>query len=475
MDARVGIVAALLVGCVPLAADPPLLIPQPQSLEFEGEGWDLSRAGVVLEGASSGLLVSPAVAGRMLRERRRGNIVLSIATDLSGEAYRLSVDAGVQIEAGTDEGLYRGLTTLEQLLDGGDVVPVVVIEDGPRFSWRGSMVDIARHHFGLAELKRHVDAMALHKLNRLHVHLTDDQGWRIEILAYPSLTAIGGATEVGGGEGGFLTQAEWTELVAYAAERFVTVIPEIDMPGHVGAALASVPSLNADGVAIEPYTGTEVGWSSLCLSCPATGPFVEAVLGEVAALTPGPWLHIGGDEADATEAGEYRDFLQTVQGIVAEEGKTLIGWEEVAGADLAAPFVAQHWRRPEVAMEAAEQGAQLISSPADRAYLDMMVDITNPVGTLWAGLTNLEDAYTWDPQLGFPAGSVLGIEAPIWGETTAEWADVEFLVWPRLAGHAELGWSAAGDWDDYVPRLRHHARRLDALGIGFYRSPEIEW
>ncbi len=172
------------------------------------------------------------------------------------------------------------------------------------------MLDVARHFFGVADVKRFVDLMALYKLNRLHLHLTDDQGWRLAIRSWPKLAKHGGSTEVGGGPGGFYTQRQYAELVAYAAARYVTVVPEIDMPGHTNAALASYAKLSCDGIAPALYTGIEVGFSSLCIRKELTYRFVDDVIGEVAALTPGPYLHIGGDEAQATAPDDYVYFLE---------------------------------------------------------------------------------------------------------------------------------------------------------------------
>ncbi len=276
------------------------------------------------------------------------------------------------------------------------------IHDRPRFAWRGAMLDVARHFFGVGEVKRLVDLMALYKLNRLHLHLTDDQGWRIAIRSWPRLTSHGSLTEVGGGPGGRFTQREYASIVAYARARFVEVVPEIDMPGHVNAALSSYASLNCNGVAPEPYSGIEVGFSSLCIRKELTYEFVDDVVRELAALTPGPYVHIGGDEADATDPGDYRTFVERVQAIVRSHGKRMIGWEEIAKAKLRKTSVAQHWHDPALARRAVEQGAKLIMSPATKAYLDMKYTSASPLGTTWAGTTTVRDAYAWDPAAQVP-------------------------------------------------------------------------
>ncbi len=406
------------------------------------------------------------------------------------EAYRLTVSAeGVLITAPAAAGLFYGTQTLLQLLpasiesatavDGVEWrVPMVTIEDHPRFEWRGAMLDVARHFFGVDDVKRFIDQLARYKLNRFHIHLTDDQGWRIHIDAWPDLTAIGGATAVGGGPGGFYTKADYAEIVAYAAARHIQVVPEIDMPGHINAALASYGELNPDGEPTEPYTGIDVGFSSLWLDGEITQQFVTDVLGEVAAMTPGAHLHIGGDEAAATEHDDYVAFIQQVQGIVGAQGKTLVGWEEIGNAALDAPFVAQYWRSSDDALAAAARGGQVIVSPSAHAYLDMMYDAESPIGLFWAGYTDVEDAYRWDPVIeGLTEDQILGVEACLWTETVETRDHIDYLAFPRLLGHAEIGWSAAGagSWDEYRTRLAAHGARLDARGIAFYRSPLVDW
>ncbi|MCP4867223.1 MAG: SDR family NAD(P)-dependent oxidoreductase [Proteobacteria bacterium] len=413
------LVFAALLGCGPTETGEVHLIPQPVSVAID--------PGFTKPGEPT--------------------LVLDPALPLPDEGYSLVVDRrGATIEATTEAGLFYGQQTLAQL---PDPWPRVRIEDAPRYAWRGTMLDVARHFFGPDEIKRSIDLAAAHKLNRFHLHLTDDQGWRIEIESWPDLALIGGATEVGGGEGGYLSQAEYLDLLAYAAERHVVLVPEIDMPGHINAALGAYPELNPDGVAADPYTGTNVGFSSLWLDGPSTFGFVTDVLTEVAAMTDGPYLHIGGDEAAATTEEDYAAFLVDLHGLVDGLGKTLVGWEEVGTVDLGGDFIAQTWIDEEGAEGAWAQGAETIASPADRAYLDMMYDLETPIGTFWAGLVDTRTAYEWDPGEG-----ALGLEAPLWTESVQTRADIDLLTWPRLAGHAEIAWSPAGrHWDEYRQRL----------------------
>lgn len=206
------------------------------------------------------------------------------------------------------------------------------VTDSPRYGWRGAMLDVSRHFFTVDQVKRYIDQLALYKVNKLHLHLSDDQGWRLAIDSWPRLTTHGGSTQVGGGPGGFYTKDDYREIVRYATSRYLEVVPEIDMPGHTNAALASYADLNCDGVAPPLYTGTDVGFSSLCVGKDRTYDFVDDVIRELAALTPGRYLHIGGDEAHSTSHEDYVTFMDRVQPIVAKYGKTVMGWHQLTGA-----------------------------------------------------------------------------------------------------------------------------------------------
>ncbi len=422
-----------------------------------------------------------------------GDLILATSGSdaaLGEEGYELAVTPEqVKIAAPCPAGIFWGVQTLRQMLPAGAPrpegqpgplpIPAVTVRDRPRFPWRGFMLDVARHFFGVDDVKHLIDLIAAYKMNRLHLHLTDDQGWRLEIRSWPALTEIGGSTSVGGGPGGFYTQAEFASLVAYARERYVTVVPEIDLPGHTGAALASVPELNADGVAPPVYTGIGVGHTSLCLDREVTYRFVGDVLREVAALTPGPYLHVGGDEALVTEPDDYRAFIERVQTIVNGLGKRLVGTEEIAQARLLPGAVVQHWAVGP-ARQSLPQGVKVIMGPATRAYLDMKYDASTPLGLEWAGHVAVPDAYAWDPAAQLPGvgeGDVLGVEALLWSETLCSRADVETMALPRLLGIAEIGWSPAEgrSWEEYRLRLAAHGPRLDAMGRRYYRSPAVPW
>jgi hexosaminidase len=425
-----------------------------------------------------------------------GSILLTSGKVGREDSYELQVSpSGIAITGANASGVFHGVQTLRQLLppaleyealrarrrDPLPIhVPAILVRDTPRFSWRGAMLDVARHFLSVEDVKRYIDLMALHKLNRLHLHLADDQGWRIAIASWPNLTTHGGSTEVGGGPGGFYTHQQYTEIVKYAADRFITIIPEIDMPGHTNAALASYAELNCDGQARPLYTGIEVGFSALCVENEITYRFIDDVVREIASLTPGAWFHIGGDEVKTLTADQYTAFINRVQGIVRSHGKHMIGWDEIAPANLLPTSIVQHWRPKTTPKEAVARGAKVIMSIADRAYLDMKYDAATPIGLNWAALIDVKNSYDWDPASvadGLSESALLGVEAPLWSETLATINDFEFLAFPRLAAIAEVGWTAqtARQWEDFSIRLGAQAPRWTTLGINFYRSPQIPW
>jgi hexosaminidase len=426
-----------------------------------------------------------------------GNIYLTtVGGDpaLGDEGYQLTVTSNlVTIVAYQPAGLFRGIQTVRQMLPaaiesatpqpGPWMMTTGTIRDYPRFTWRGSMLDVARHFFSVTDVKRYIDLMAYYKLNVFHFHLSDDQGWRIMINSWPNLALYGGGTQVGGTcSNCYYTQAEYSDIVAYAQSRYITLVPEIDMPGHTNAALASYAELNCNGVAPARYTGTNVGFSSLCISKPITYTFVDDVIRELAALTPGAYMHVGGDEASSTTTADYVSFVSQVQTIVQSYGKQMIGWEEIAQINgLSASSVAQHWNTTDsFAPTAVQKGAKVLMSPAHKAYLDMKYYRKTRLGQTWAGLINTQTGYEWDPATivsSVPESSVLGVEAPLWTETILTMADIEYMAYPRLPGYAELGWSpvTGRNWNEYKVRLGSHGPRLTALGVNFYRDTVVPW
>lgn len=407
------------------------------------------------------------------------------------EGYTLKVTAdNLVLEARTPAGIYRGLQTVIQLLPSGIVadeespidwlIPAVEIKDYPLYQYRGAMLDVARHFFSVEDVKKYIDYIAAYKMNKLHLHLTDDQGWRIEIKSWPELTGIGASTQVGGGEGGFYTQQQYKEIVQYAKERYITIVPEIDMPGHTNAALASYPELNCDGKATAPYTGIEVGFSTLCIDKDITYEFIDDVIRELAALTPGEYIHIGGDESHSTEPEDFIFFMEKAQQITANHGKKAIGWDEISNAELLDETLVQFWAKDENAKAAVAQGNKLIVSKAAKAYMDMKYDSLTPIGLNWAGLINVETGYDWDPASlveGIDSDDIYGVEAPLWGETLTSMKDVEYLIFPRILGYAEIGWSqdSLRNWDTYKERLAKQHHRFELMDINYYQTKEVDW
>ena len=434
-----------------------------------------------------------------------GAVVLRLGgpATLGEEGYDLTITPdSVRLLAAHAAGLFHGVQTLRQLLPAAIeaqqstlagvsawTVPPGRIVDAPRFAWRGGMLDVARHFFTVREVKQYIDLLALYKLNTLHLHLADDQGWRIQIDSWPKLTSVGGSTQVGGGPGGFYTKADYAELVRYAGDRYITVVPEIDMPAHTQAASASYPELSCgrpapdaavyDVPAPALYTGIHVGFSALCPDKGVTFQFVDDVVRELAAITPGPFIHLGGDEVAVLTPAQYAAFVERVQGIVERHGKTMVGWDEIGRARLRPGTIAQMWRN-DTAMAAARQGAKLVMSPATKAYLDMKYTPATATGLRWAGLIELRTAYDWDPVTyfgGVGERDVLGVEAPLWTETIPNITAAEYLLLPRLPALAEVGWTAANgkDWERFRGRIAGHAFRWQLLGFNYYASPQVAW
>lgn len=433
--------------------------------------------------------------------RPAGAITLTLSEappTVGQEGYVIDADeSGVSIRALTGAGWFHGVQSLRQLLPavagstagrsaivtGPWLVPGGHILDYPRFGYRGAMVDVSRHFFGVADIERYIDAISLYKINVIHLHLSDDQGWRIAISTWPRLATHGGSTEVGGGPGGYYTAADYTEIVNYAKQHHMTVVPEIDMPGHVNAALASYGKLNCDGIAEPLYTGTNVGFSSLCVPKPVTYAFVNDVMAELAALTPGPYLHFGGDEAQSTTPAHYDAFVPRVQEIIQANGKTAMGWHNIVSAPLSQTTIAEFWgttRQDPGVAAATRRGTRLVMAPADLAYLDMKYNPETPLGQNWAGYIPVHKAYDWDPgnliARADPA-AVLGVEGPVWTETMSTLAEIEYMAFPRLPALAELAWSpwSTHDWNRFRVRLGAQGPLWSQLGINYYHAPEIPW
>ncbi|MFN8572631.1 MAG: beta-N-acetylhexosaminidase [Gemmatimonadaceae bacterium] len=447
-------------------------------------------------------LGTPAVSGRREIVARR----LSPGAPVPGHAVQLVVDANrpglgpegyeltvttdrITVIAATAAGMFYGVQTLRQLLPAsvehrdavsrGWRIPTGRITDHPRFGWRGAMLDVSRHFLDPDDVKHFIDVMSLYKLNRLHLHLSDDQGWRIEIKSRPRLASIGSLSEVGGGAGGFYTQEQFVDLVAYARRHFIDIVPEIEMPAHSNAALSSYAELNCDSVAPPAYSGINVSFSAMCVQREDVYRFVDDVVREIGALVPSPWFHIGGDEVPRLTHDEFARFIERVEQIVKSHGKTMVGWGEIATTNVSSAVIVQHWNPDSVARHVA-RGGHVILSPSKHTYLDMKYDSATVLGLTWAGLISVQQAYDWEPAAllpGVPESSILGVEGPLWAETLEKRSDYEYLAFPRLVALAEVGWSAptVRGWTGFRSRLAEQGPRLQALGVNFYRAPEVPW
>ena len=502
------------------------LIPLPQELSnWSGTFQVQPTSGIRLIGSSEKLTsigeslansLRPATGFEVPISNDSGDIVLELTSSDASEGYELVVsDEEVRIKASGEAGLFYGIQTLMQLFpteishqtvqDVEWLLPQGKLVDTPEFAYRGSMLDVARHFIAVEDVKFYIDQMASLKLNYLHLHLTDDQGWRIEIKSWPKLTEIGGSTEVGGGKGGFYTQEEYKELVSYAAARFITIVPEVDMPGHTNSVLASYAELNPgvnlpigqgfDSLNKKPldyqlpltapqasqmYTGIEVGWSTFAPQLEITYAFVDSVVREISMLTPGPYFHIGGDESLVTEKEDYIYFVERVQDIVSKYDKVSMGWDEVATGKLLPGNIAQFWAEEENALLAKNQGNKVLLSPAKKTYLDMQYDSASRIGLHWAAYIELDSAYLWEPSTyvkGLAREDILGVEAPLWSETVTNRADIDYLAFPRLAAFAEVAWTKKEQrsWEGFSLRIPIQGDRWTIQGVDFYKSAKVTW
>lgn len=452
-----------------------------------------------------------------------GTIALALDAGLGAEGYRLEVsEAGVQVCGGDEAGVFYGCQTLLQLLPAGIFraghlpgvrwsVAACTVEDSPRFGWRGTMLDVVRHFLPKRELLRFIDLMAMHKLNTLHLHLTDDQGWRVEILRYPRLTEVGSwrrETQIGAGtdapldgrpHGGFYTQADLREIVAYAAARFITVVPEIETPGHVQAALAAYPELGVHGSAMEVHTRWGINYNVLNME-DSTVEFFRNVFDEVMDLFPGRWIGVGGDECPKEQwRGDPRsqqraaelglDGVDGLQGwFIAQmdrhmtgRGRRILGWDEILENELAPEATVLSWRGMAGALTAARRGHDVVCCPDDLAYLDYRQSElpTEPIPVSIA--LGVADVYGFDPvppELDAAAARhILGGQANLWTEYIDSPRTLDYMAFPRLCAMAEALWSPAGrDLAHFTPRLEEHLGRLEAAGVEYRReSGPMPW
>lgn len=448
---------------------------------------------------------------------RDGAITFRYSDDVThAEGYRLTVTAQqVVIEAQTGTGAFYGMQTLRQLLPAeieGDIrkiadwsVPSAMIEDAPRYPYRGMHLDVCRHFFPVEFVKRYIDLLAMHKMNRFHWHLTDDQGWRIQIKRYPKLTEVGGwrnGTLIGHyGDvphrfdttryGGTYTQDEIREVVRYAQERFVTIVPEIEMPGHALAALSAYPELSCMGGPFESAQLWGVFDDIFCTK-DSVFTFLEGVLSEVIDLFPGTTIHIGGDEAPKTRwaacphctATKLREglkddhelqsyFVRRIGQFLSSRGRRLIGWDEILEGGLAPDATVMSWRGTQGGIDAARLRHDVIMTPGSHCYFDYYQSRSPQEPVAIGGFTTLEKVYAYEPTppelTAEEATHILGAQGNVWTEYIADGRHVEYMAYPRAIALAEVLWSRADqrDFNDFADRLAVHSRRLDRLNVNY--------
>ena len=435
---------------------------------------------------------------------------LSPKPAMGPESYLLQRDAaGVVVRAMGEAGLFYGATTLAQLATGGSegAVPAVLIEDGPRFAWRGFMLDSARHFQSLDEIKQVIDAMAAHKLNTLHWHLTDDQGWRMEIKRYPKLTDVG-SCRLPAGDGardpatgaerpycGFYTQAQIREVVAYAGARHIQVIPEIDVPGHATAAIAAYPALGVLDTPLRPLSEWGV-FPNLFNVEESTFEFLENVLEEVIELFPAKYVHVGGDEAvkdqwiasprvqermrelgAKDEMAMQSHVIKRLETFLEQHDRRLIGWDEILEGGLPPQATVMSWRGTEGGLAAASSGHDVVMSPVTHLYLDYL-QTTSPNEPPGRPLqVDLAKVYGFEPvPPTLPADKrhhILGLQANMFTEHTRSYARLQHNLFPRLAAVAETGWSLQEnrDFRDFLARLPAQLQRYRAWGLQYAQTP----
>ena len=500
----------------PVDNAPLSLIPQPASLQrLPGHfRLDASTTIVVAPGNVAAKKVATQLQGWIRQARgtdiaivegkpRNGAIaLLTDATTKGREAYTLDVNGdGVRIAANDETGLFYGAVTYWQLLTdpaSQNGVPAVHIVDAPRFAWRGLMLDSARHFQSVTEIEHLLDQMALHKLNTFHWHLTDDQGWRLQILKYPKLTEVGACRKPVGpdialtGDAerpycGFYTQDEAKQIVAYAAERHITVVPEIEMPGHAQAAVAAYPQFGAGGKKLG--VSTDWGVNTVLFNVDdGTFTFLQNVLDEVMAIFPSTYIHVGGDEA-AKDEWEHSKLVQAKMkslGIDNEEkmqgwfvarigdyldqhGRRIIGWDEILDGKVPASATVMSWRGTKGAIKAVNAGHDVVMAPSPTLYMDYLQSTLPDEQPGRPQVQTLKSVYDFDPVTADiaadKASHVLGAQVTVFAEYLPNWYRTQHAVFPRIAALAERTWSPKADWNGFIARLPAEMSRYRAAGI----------
>ncbi|VAW15864.1 beta-glycosyl hydrolase [hydrothermal vent metagenome] len=517
--------AILLIGVSSIAtAQETAIIPKPSNLQIK-QGEFILGQGNTLEFNTSDKNLSRIAGffneylelyyGFKLSENGKGKpISLKITTNdtLGSEGYRLNVGReGIFISANKPAGVFYGIQTLKQLLpvetgSKGLPIPAVEIEDTPRFQWRGNMLDVGRHFFPVSFIKKYIDILAMYKLNIFHWHLTEDQGWRIEIKKYPELieishwrdqTVVGHARwsyEYDGiGYGGFYTRGQVKDIVKYAADRFITVVPEIEMPGHSSAALAAYPGLGCTGGPYKVQERWGIFEDVYCAGKEETFKFLQDVLDEVCELFPSRFIHIGGDECPKKAWEKCPDcqkrikdeglknehelqsyFISRMDKYLTSKGKRLIGWDEILEGGLAPQATVMSWRGIKGGVEAAKQGHDVVMTPTTNLYFDYYQSQNRDNEPLAiGGFLPLEKVYSYEPVpeelTPEEAKHILGAQANLWTEYVATTKKAEYMLLPRLCALAELAWTPkeGKDYTDFLIRLDTDYKRLEMAGINF--------
>lgn len=439
---------------------------------------------------------------------------------LGSEGYRLQVSSNkITVSANKSAGLFYGMQTLFQLIPvekqkASIKIQCLNIIDYPRFGWRGLMLDVSRHFFTKEEVKKYIDQMVKYKYNTFHWHLADDNGWRIEIKAYPKLTSIGAWSVARTGRygsfepeeagepatyGGFYTQDDIREIVKYASDRFVTIIPEIDVPGHSREIIAAYPEVSCSGKQTKVSAGTrnQIGENVLCVGNDHNFEMLDTVFGEIASLFPGEYFHVGGDEANREF---WRDcpkckkrmqdenlqtldqlqsyFTQRVGRILTSKGKRMIGWDEILEGGLAPDATVMSWRGTEGAVAAAKAGHQSVMSPTQFCYFDYMQGAPF-IERIGGGYLRTKRVYQFEPvPAGVESRFILGGQGNIWTEMIPNYRRVEYMTWPRAQALSEVLWSPVEkrNWEDFVPRMESQFPHFDQASVNYARSiydPEI--
>ena len=485
------------------------VIPMPRSVEYHSGNFTISpetkfytNLSAESRQALTDYLEGTSLSSVPFAESATGNngIELNLCDSsivTGNEAYRIEiVKKGVRLSANTETGIFYGLQTLLQLLNNGDnkTLPALTINDSPRFPYRGLHLDVSRHFFDKEFVKKQLDAMAYFKMNRLHWHLTDGAGWRIEIKKYPRLTSfaawrpfdklndwwVGGRTFCEQDDpravGGYYTQDDIREVVAYAAERHITIIPEIEMPGHSEEVLATYPELSCSG---KPYVNAD-----FCIGTEKTFEFLENVLLEVIDLFPSEYIHIGGDEASKSSwktcprcqkrmADEHLNSVDELQSYMIhriekflnDHGRKIIGWDEIIEGGLSPTATVMSWRGEEGGIKAVKAGNQAIMTPGKYCYLDAFQDAPNTQPVAIGGYLTLEKVYSFEPVPDSlstkEAELILGVQGNVWTEHIPTPEHYEYMIYPRILALAEIGWSPSEvkKWDNF------HTRALQAVNI----------